>query len=104
MPRKEKMVSRTVEMTDVRVMCVELDSAEVYNDTVSLEGDWEGKPHRAILNAVEDTLISLDPEIRVKPVEVLKIEAVTVKVTMPLSTFIDNATETIKIEDTKEEI
>lgn len=103
MPRKEKMISRTVEMTDVTVMCVELDNAEFHNEIVSLEGEWQGKSQRTILNAVEDALISSHPEIRVKPVEVLKITPVTFKVIMPLSTFIDNATELIKIENTKEE-
>lgn len=104
MPRKEKMISRRVEMTDVTVTCVELDNVEFHNEIVSLIGEWQGKSQRTILNAVEDALISSQPEIRIKPMEVLKITPVTFKVTMPLSTFIDNATEMVKIEDTKEEI
>lgn len=105
MPRKEKMVSRTVEMTDVTVMCVELDTAEIFNEKVKLEGHWTGSPPREILNAVEDVLTS--PETRVKPVEVLDMEEVTFKFVMPLSRFIAYATDSFKVDvagNTKEEI
>lgn len=105
MPRKDKMISRTVEMTDVKLMCVGLDTTEIFNEKVTLEGRWTGKPQREILIAVEDTYTT--PETRVKPVEVLDMEEVTFKFVMPLSRFIAYATDSFKVdeaENTKEEI
>lgn len=102
MSRKEKMVTRTVEMTKVVLMAVHLDTAEVINVKGMLEGDWSEKPQRAILNRIEG--LHMFSEERVRPVEVLDMKREVFKYIMPLSTFIDNATETIKIEETKEEI
>lgn len=105
MPRKEKMISRTVEMTDVTGMYVELDNAEIFDQTVTIEGNWVGKPQKEILNAIEDRCTP--PDSRIKPVEVLNTELVAFKYVMPLSRFIDYATDSFKVdevENTKEEI
>lgn len=102
MPRKEKMVTKTVELTKFILMAVQLDKAEVINVNAKLEGDWTEKPQREILNRIEERCMPIEE--RIRPVEVVDMKREVIKFSMPISIFIDNATETVKIEDTKEEI